>query len=81
MACIGVVALDQVGVRFADHMLGCGQHGAVGRPVIGELRPPRPFYSVVESAEGGSITTTDDPGDNSPCTTVQGFPEPAFVFF
>ena len=81
MAGIGVVALDRVGVGFADHMLLFGQHGAIGRPVIGEVHPPGPFYPFIEAAEGGSITTTDDPGDNTPCTTVQRFPEPAPVFF
>jgi hypothetical protein len=81
MACIGMVALNRVRVCFADHMLRWRQNGTVGRPVIGIVYPPRPFYPFIEAAEGGSITTTDDPGDNSPCMTVQGFPEPASVFF
>lgn len=81
MAGIGVVALDPVGARFPDAMLLLGQNGPIGRPVIGIIHPSGPFYSFIEPAEGGSITTTDDPGDNSPCTTVQSFPEPALVFF
>jgi hypothetical protein len=81
MARVGVVTLDRMGVCFADHMLGGGQHGAVGRPVVSKVYPSSACYAVVELAEGGSITMTDDPGEYSPCTTVQRFPDPTFVFF
>jgi hypothetical protein len=81
MAGIGIVTLYRVGGCFADHMLLWRQHSAVGRPVISIVHPPRTFYPLIEAAEGGSITTTNNPGDSSPCTTVQRFPEPAFVFF
>jgi hypothetical protein len=81
MTGIGIVPLDRVRPSFTNDMLLWRQHGAVGGPVIGIVHPPGAFYPLVEAAEGGSITTTDDPGDNSPCTTVQRFPEPALVFF
>lgn len=81
MSCIAIVMLDRGGASFANDMLLLRQHGTVGWPVIGIVHPPRPFYPLIEAAEGGSITTTDDPGDNSPCTTVQRFPDPTLVFF
>jgi len=81
MTGVGIIPLDRLRPRFANAMLLWRQHGAVGRPVIGIVYPPCPFSPLVEATEGGSITTTDDPGDHSPWMTVQGFPEPVPVFF
>ena len=36
---------------------------------------------VIEPLKRCNITTTDNPGNSSPCTTVRRFDNPLFVFF
>ena len=67
VAGIAVVLFDQDGVRLADNMAICGKHFGEGIPIVGiKGATGQVFDFVIESSEGCSITTAENPGDSSP---------------
>lgn len=81
MARIGVVTFQELGSRFAHHMLSGWYHIMVDGPIIGVVGASGTSDAFPESPKASIITATYHPGDTTPCVTIIGFPNPTLVFF
>jgi hypothetical protein len=78
---IAVVAFDLCGMGFADDVAFRGQDFGKGIPMVGVINAVfQVFDLVVETPKGSSITTAGHPGHSSPCATIHGLDDPAFLF-
>ena len=81
MACIGVVAFQELGSPLAHLMLSGWYHLMVDGTIVGVIGAFGASDAFPESLKGSMITATHHPGDTTPCVTIIGFPNPTLVFF
>ena len=82
MPCVAVVALNRMSSMFSDDMALRWQDFSESIPIIRiECAVFQMLQFVVEPFECCAITTTKNPGDNSPAATVNGLDEPKLSFF
>jgi hypothetical protein len=71
-----------MGVCFAHDMTLGGEHLGKRAPVICIKDTIRSMFDlIIEPLECCSITTTEYPGNGSPCATIHGLNDPNFSFF
>jgi hypothetical protein len=82
VARIAVIAFDACGMALADDVAFWRQDLGEGLPRVSVINALFQVLDlIVEPPEGSSITTTEHPGHGSPCATIQGLDDPAFLFF
>ena len=79
---IAVVALYGHSVHLANNM-SFGRQNCRKRIPCACIKdaPLKVFHLVIEPLKGCSITIAEHPCHGSPCTTINGFDDPKFVFF
>jgi hypothetical protein len=79
---VAIVLLNSDGVLFANNMPISRKDFFESLPVVRVKNAGSQVLDfVIEPPEGFSITTTDNPGNSSPCATIHRFDDPFFVFF
>ena len=82
MTGIAVVAFNSSRAAFPDNMTIFRQNFCESVPVIRvEYTLFQMLHFVVQSSERCSITTTEYPGDSSPCAAIHRLDEPFLSFF
>jgi hypothetical protein len=81
MSSVAIVLLYGYCVRFAGYMPFFWKYLSKSIPVISiESAIIHKLDFVIEAYESCSITISGHPGHSPPCTTIQRFDNPTFVF-
>jgi hypothetical protein len=78
---LGMISFNRRGVGFANDMTLLREHLGKRVPAVCIKYTIRYMVNfIIESLERCRITTTEYPGNGSPCATIHGFNNPDFSF-